>query len=103
MKNLINIIFVLIFIITITFAGCQKDQPTNKVQDNSKIFTVAIDAGHGGRDPGAVGPNKLLEKDVTLSIAKRVAATLEEDGFNAILTRSVDEFVSLEDRIELTK
>lgn len=103
MKNLITIISVLILLLTITLTGCQKDQSTNEVQDNSKIFTVAIDAAHGGKDSGAIGPNKLKEKNITLSIAKRVAATLEEDGFNVILTRSVDEFVSLEDRIELTK
>jgi len=102
MKINVNSISILILIFAISLVSCQKDQPTNKVLEN-QIFTVAIDAGHGGRDPGAIGPNELLEKDVTLSIAKRIAATLEEDGFNAILTRSVDEFVSLEDRIELAK
>ena len=62
---------------------------------------ICIDPGHGGRDPGAVGQDGLLEKDVNLAVAKRVAKHLENMGYEAILTRSEDEYVSLGARSKL--
>jgi len=60
---------------------------------------VVIDAGHGGSDPGAIGPSGLREKDVTLSIAKSVAPLVAKDlGAEVRLTRAHDAFVSLEER-----
>ncbi len=56
---------------------------------------VCLDAGHGGKDPGAVG-NGLLEKDITLDIALRLKEKLSE--FNMILTRTKDEYVPLSER-----
>ena len=52
-------------------------------------WTIAIDPGHGGKDPGAIGRNlKIYEKNVTLSIAKELKALLDKDPhFRAILTR----------------
>lgn len=63
-----------------------------------KIF---IDPGHGGRDPGAVGQGGLREKDVNLSVAKKVAKLMEEKGYEVILTRSEDAYVSLGERSKL--
>jgi len=61
--------------------------------------TVTIDAGHGGKDPGAISPaNGIYEKDVVLDIAQRMKQHLQQKGVRVIMTRDRDEFVSLEDR-----
>lgn len=61
--------------------------------------TVVIDAGHGGHDVGAVGPNRLYEKTVTLAIARELAAQLNaQRGMRAVLTRADDRFLELRDR-----
>jgi N-acetylmuramoyl-L-alanine amidase len=63
---------------------------------------IAIDAGHGGDDPGASGRNGVREKDVVLAIARRLAAEIEaQPGMRAVLTRKGDYFVSLRKRMEL--
>ncbi|MGH7447976.1 MAG: N-acetylmuramoyl-L-alanine amidase family protein [Longimicrobiales bacterium] len=62
---------------------------------------VVIDPGHGGRDPGKIGPNGLREKDVTLMISQRLAAVLTERGYEVHLTRTSDTYVSLPDRPKL--
>lgn len=60
---------------------------------------VVIDAGHGGSDPGAIGPSGLREKDVTLAIGKAVAPLVAKElGAEVRLTRASDTFVSLEER-----
>ncbi len=66
----------------------------------SKIKKIVIDAGHGGRDPGAIGKSGLREKDVNLDIAKRVAGRLRSEGIHIVMTRSTDIFVPLDDRVE---
>lgn len=50
--------------------------------------TVVIDAGHGGDDPGKIGVNKALEKDINLAIAKKVKECLEKKGIHVVMTRS---------------
>jgi N-acetylmuramoyl-L-alanine amidase len=65
---------------------------------------VAIDAGHGGDDPGAIGPSKLYEKDVVLSIAKELARLFnQEPGFKGILIREGDYFIGLRKRTEIAR
>lgn len=59
---------------------------------------VAIDPGHGGRDPGAVGPTGLRESEVVLDIGKRVRDLLVRDGLRVVLVREDDVFVELPDR-----
>ena len=59
---------------------------------------VIIDPGHGGKDPGAIGPTGLREKDVTLGIALYLEKLLKGAGISTYLTRSKDEFVYLENR-----
>ena len=59
---------------------------------------VIIDPGHGGKDPGAIGPTGLKEKDVTLGIALYLEKLLKGAGIPTYLTRSKDEFVYLENR-----
>lgn len=51
---------------------------------------IAIDPGHGGSDPGAIGPNKLQEKTVTLAVAQKVQALLEKAGAKVLMTRKTD-------------
>lgn len=69
-----------------------------------KIKTIAIDAGHGGHDPGAIGRNGLREKNVTLDIAKRLATLVKDRlGCNVIMTRDRDVFIRLEDRPAIAK
>lgn len=61
---------------------------------------IVLDAGHGGHDPGAIGPSGLTEKEVVLDVTKRVARLVEEGrlGIKVALTRSTDGFVPLRDR-----
>lgn len=62
---------------------------------------VVIDPGHGGKDSGAPGLGGLLEKDVVLPISKRVAAILEQNGVQTVLTRDADFFVELQGRVDI--
>jgi N-acetylmuramoyl-L-alanine amidase len=66
----------------------------------TRLVTVAIDAGHGGEDPGAHGANGTLEKNVTLAVAKRVKAKIDAiDNMRAVLTRDSDFFIPLAERV----
>lgn len=62
---------------------------------------IVVDAGHGGHDPGAIGRTGLREKDVNLDIARRLSNLLEAKGIEAVMTRSVDKFITLEQRAEI--
>lgn len=65
---------------------------------------VAIDAGHGGQDPGSIGPAGTFEKHITLSIAKRLQAMVDaEKGMRAIMTRSGDYYLSPNKRPEIAR
>jgi N-acetylmuramoyl-L-alanine amidase len=74
------------------------------INPSAKEFVVAIDPGHGGKDPGAVSQDGCLkEKDLVLEIAKRLKTTLESKNppLKVVLTRSDDRHLSLEDRVAL--
>jgi N-acetylmuramoyl-L-alanine amidase len=62
------------------------------------IQTVVIDAGHGGRDPGAIGVDGIREKDVNLKLARRLASRLRDQGFDVVMTRDDDRYLDLEQR-----
>ncbi|MGL4970055.1 MAG: N-acetylmuramoyl-L-alanine amidase, partial [Cetobacterium sp.] len=64
---------------------------------SKKEFTIAIDAGHGGKDPGAIGFKKYKEKDIALAVAKKLQTRLSKD-FNVIMTRSDDRYLTLSER-----
>jgi N-acetylmuramoyl-L-alanine amidase len=67
---------------------------------DARDLIVAIDAGHGGEDPGAIGKNGTREKDVVLAIARELALKINaETGMKAVLTRGGDYFVPLRDRM----
>jgi N-acetylmuramoyl-L-alanine amidase len=65
-----------------------------------RLVIVALDAGHGGEDPGAIGPSGLYEKDVVLSVAHKLRALINgQSGMRAMLTRESDYFVPLHERV----
>ncbi len=68
--------------------------------DGDRDVIIAVDAGHGGVDPGAIGHGGTREKDVTLAIARALAKALDaEPGMRAVLTRDRDQFLELRDRM----
>ncbi|NWG86509.1 MAG: N-acetylmuramoyl-L-alanine amidase [Hydrogenophilaceae bacterium] len=68
--------------------------------DMVRLVTVAIDAGHGGEDPGALGANGSREKDVTLAVARRLKAQIDrQPNMRAYLTRDGDYFIPLHERV----
>src|SRR5438874_13656678 len=68
--------------------------------EGARDVIIAVDAGHGGVDPGAIGQGGTREKDVTLAIARALAERINaEPGMRAMLTRDRDEFLVLRDRI----
>jgi N-acetylmuramoyl-L-alanine amidase len=66
---------------------------------NSRVV-IAIDPGHGGRDPGAIGLNGLRETDVNLDISQQVARMLQEQGVQVVLTRRDDREIDLAPRVD---
>jgi N-acetylmuramoyl-L-alanine amidase len=67
-------------------------------------FIIAIDAGHGGKDPGALGSKGTREKDITLAVARRLKRLVDEQpGMRAVLTRSDDRFLHLRERILIAR
>ena len=75
--------------------------PAGEAPEPGGIRRVVVDAGHGGHDPGAIGPRRVREKDVTLAMAKRLARKLRAAGFEVVLTRRDDRFLALEERTAL--
>lgn len=84
--------------------GPARSAPTVPVPQARRDVVIAIDAGHGGEDPGAIGPGRIREKDVVLSIARKLAARVDAmTGFRAVLVRTGDYYVSLRDRIHTAR
>lgn len=78
-----------------------KEQPATPESGN-KPFIVVIDPGHGGKDPGAIGPGGTYEKDVVLQVARKLKAKIDKDkSMKAILTRDSDTFLPLRERMEI--
>ncbi len=73
-------------------------------QGKPRPVVIAVDAGHGGDDPGARGPDGTLEKNVTLSVARDLAKLIDaQPGMRAVLTRDGDYFVPLEKRFQIAR
>lgn len=84
-------------------AKAKSNAPVEKkpTVDLKRIVTVAIDPGHGGEDPGAVGKGGTYEKNVVLAISKRLKAEIDKvPGMRAMLTRNGDFFVPLNTRVQ---
>jgi N-acetylmuramoyl-L-alanine amidase len=85
--------------------GAPQNTPPAAPPVTDRLIVVAIDAGHGGEDPGAVGPNGTKEKDVVLQIALKLrdrinATTVKGSPMRAYLTRDADYFVPLHVRVQ---
>ncbi|ELV7515847.1 TPA: N-acetylmuramoyl-L-alanine amidase [Photobacterium damselae] len=79
-------------------------QATAHMPKSMGKIVIAIDAGHGGEDPGSIGPHRKYEKNVTLAIAKKLAAKLNStSGMEAVMTRRGDYYVGLSKRSEIAR
>lgn len=75
-----------------------------QMQRGLRPIVVAIDAGHGGQDPGAIGPAGTREKDITLSVARELARQVNATpGLRAYLTRDTDRFIPLAERYQMAR
>jgi N-acetylmuramoyl-L-alanine amidase len=87
---------------TATSAARGSPPPAGKARDGARRHTVVVDAGHGGPDKGMSGPigatRKVLEKDITLAVARQLRASLERRGVNVVMTRTTDTLIALTDR-----
>ncbi len=89
-RRLLNVILSVMLLIIITVAiKLLTDDVTQTTATESQI-TIVIDPGHGGVDPGKVGVNGVLEKDLNLRIALELRECLKEQGINVVLTRESD-------------
>jgi N-acetylmuramoyl-L-alanine amidase len=78
----------------------REDRITRQMRD----VLIAIDAGHGGDDPGAIGYGKVLEKDIVLSVARQLEALLEkEPGYKTLMIRTKDYYIGLRKRTEIAR
>jgi len=86
---------------TQTITPAPVTQPRNRT---SGAVVIAIDAGHGGQDPGAIGPGGSREKNITLSIANKLKALLNADPmFEGVMTRNGDYFISVMGRSDVAR
>jgi len=78
------------------------EETSKEKQSNvARLATIVIDAGHGGEDPGAIGRRGSREKDITLTVARRLKALIDnEPNMRALLTRNGDYFLELRDRVK---
>jgi N-acetylmuramoyl-L-alanine amidase len=77
-----------------------KDTTLPKPSQYARLMTIAIDAGHGGEDPGAKGANGTYEKQVTLAVARKLKERIDDqEDMRAVLTRDGDYFIPLQDRV----
>lgn len=82
----------------------KQSKATSDLSQGTRSLIIAIDAGHGGEDPGAIGPAKTREKHIVLAIAKELEAAINREvGFKAVLIRSGDYYISLQQRIDLAR
>tara|TARA_X000000950_G_scaffold287075_1_gene397968 strand:- start:18361 stop:19449 length:1089 start_codon:yes stop_codon:yes gene_type:complete len=89
------------FRIVIDFSLKEKSINNEK---NVREKIIIIDAGHGGKDSGAIGVRKILEKDVTLVVAKKLKKRLQKNkNYRVILTRQGDRYLRLRDRVKIAR
>lgn len=80
-------------------AAATEGRPVKTIAERSREVVVAIDAGHGGRDPGAIGRGGSREKDIVLDVSRKLAKLVDETpGMRAVLTRNSDVFLDLRER-----
>ncbi|RRZ88455.1 N-acetylmuramoyl-L-alanine amidase AmiB [Erwinia sp. 198] len=90
--------------VTAVSSGNEVAVPGRTVRAADEAIIVAIDAGHGGQDPGAIGANGLKEKNVTIAIARKLKALLNADPmFKGVMTRDGDYFISVMGRSDVAR
>lgn len=92
-KKYKHIIWLAVFCALVWFAKSGAGERLAEVfseKENPPEPVIVIDAGHGGADPGKVGPSGVLEKEINLSIALKLAERLEKDGIRVVMTRETD-------------
>jgi N-acetylmuramoyl-L-alanine amidase len=82
----------------ISFKKEKSSSEENKLENIN--YTIFIDPGHGGSDPGAIYGD-IKEKDINLKVSLKLAEKLKQKGYNVILTRSDDSNISLDDRVKI--
>jgi len=81
-----------------------RPQPNSTDPGSHRIPVIVLDPGHGGKDPGANGPDGTLEKNITLQMAKDLRRVLESTGrYRVVLTREDDTFLPLRSRIDVAR
>lgn len=89
--------------VTSVTSGNQVARPRSPASSNDRVI-VAIDAGHGGQDPGAIGGGGLKEKNVTIAIARKLKELLNADPmFKGVMTRDGDYFISVMGRSDVAR
>src|SRR5579862_3623452 len=84
-------------------AAAPAAKPVKKAAPTPKQV-VAIDAGHGGKDPGTIGVNGTYEKEITFAVARDLARRLEASGrYTVVLTRTDDSFIALPERVHIAR
>ncbi len=82
----------------------ETDEGRGKKPKNRAKPVILIDAGHGGVDPGALSPSNLAEKTVVLAVARKLKARLSESGhYDVYMTRTQDVFISLDQRLKMSR
>lgn len=76
--------------------------PTTAITAARK-YVIVIDAGHGGKDPGCIGRGGTREKDIVLSVAKKLKSKLDTNGFKTYMTRSGDTYLKLAERASIAE
>ncbi len=77
--------------------------PAKTTTTPAKKYVVVIDAGHGGKDPGCIGKGGTREKDIVLSVAKKLRVKLDANGFKTYLTRGDDTYLKLSERAAIAE
>ena len=88
-------------IITLRTPIARRDKYVEEARNRWRLDTVVLDAGHGGKDPGAIGKYGTKEKDIALDITKRAGILLEKSGIKVVYTRDEDVFIPLLDRTKI--
>ncbi len=86
-ERLLRLVMLSVLLLSMTMAARGVAQLTMGQAVTNREVTVVIDAGHGGSDPGKVGINGALEKDINLEVAKQVRDFLETEGIHVVMTR----------------
>lgn len=85
----------------VTLIGDNNDD-SNATVTPTKIKKIVIDPGHGGSDPGAIGPSGLREKDVVLDISLKLRDMLKQKGYTVVMTRTNDVYLTLSQRVSVS-